>query len=56
MSTERLKRNLSTLGVLLKAPKWQREALIVSANRDLLTCFYECASDVLYKKVPLTDV
>jgi len=55
MDCERLKRNLSILEVLVKTTKWQREDLIATANRDQLMCICDCAFDVLYKKVHLTD-
>jgi hypothetical protein len=55
MSSERLKRNLSTLDVLCKASRPQREAIIETATRDQILCICDCANNILAETVPLTD-
>lgn len=55
MKPNRLKRNISILDVLSKAPKKQREAIINTATKDQLLCICDCANNILKETIPLTE-
>lgn len=54
MAPNRLQRNITTLDVLSKAPKKQRQALINTATRDQIFCICDCANNILIENIPLT--
>lgn len=54
MAPTRLKRNISTLDVLCKASKNQREAIINTATRDQISCICDCANNILRENIPLS--
>ena len=47
MNAKRLHNNITHLGVLSKAKKKQRNALLGAANGDLILCLCECILNIL---------
>ena len=55
MAPIRLKRNIDYISVLKKANKQQRNAILQTANRDLILCLCECALNTLNGNIPLKN-
>ena len=49
-----LKKNAQMLGVLAHVTPQMCKAIIVAADRELMTCLCECAQNILNGNVPLT--
>lgn len=54
MAPNRLKRNISVLDVISKAPKTQREAIINTATRDQICCICDCCNNILNNNINLS--
>lgn len=55
MAPDRLARNVDFLKVLAKAPPKQRQAIIGTANSDLILCLCECALNLLNGNIKISD-
>lgn len=55
MAPPRLKRNLPYIHALSKARKLQRDALINTADKDLILCLCDCCHNFLTGNIPFTE-
>jgi hypothetical protein len=55
MLPKKLKKNIGYIDVLSKAKKKQRDAIIKTADNELIQCLCECALNVLNGNVPLKN-
>jgi hypothetical protein len=55
MLPKKLKKNISYIDVLSKAKKKQRDAIIKTADNELIQCLCECALNILNGNVPLKN-
>jgi hypothetical protein len=53
MTKERLKRNIDYMKILARAKKRQRDALLTTADKDLILCLCDCANNILNGNVRL---
>lgn len=55
MTPKRLKRNISVLDVISKAPSKQREAILNTATRDQISCICDCCNNILNNNITLSS-